>query len=184
MKTSFIDFQPLVYDFFEYMGRDKKPSNDRMSLWYSKVKNFEHKDIIEAFDTMKESIDSLPNNIPKAIKTAVFQNSRSKPDEKNEFKQHRFGKCDDCGGTGIFKFRIKIDKIMYEPVQFCSRCDNYKQWTNSPGERVSKYELDKIGVLYKPYNKCLKYSDYSGSTGNIKDIESMAKDFGERKRMK
>jgi len=184
MRITLVDFAALVSDFYNYMGRDKKPGNDRISIWYNIIRNTKATDITEAFVLMKDSLDSLPHNIPKAIKASIFQNNRSKPEIQNQkFEAHRYGHCDDCNGTGMFKLRINVNRIMLEPIQFCSRCDNYRSWTNSPGQRVSKYELEALNIRFKPYNKTLSYSEYCGPVGSVEDIKNMAIIFGERKRL-
>jgi|FLOH01.1.fsa_nt_gi hypothetical protein len=177
-----VDFGPMIVDFYDYMGRDKKPGNDRIALWFNKIKKYQASDVRDAFEWMKSELDSLPHNIPKAINRGIFETNRSKPQQTIGFK--KYGDCEDCNSTGIFKLRMCTPLgSWYEPIIFCSRCDNYKNWTNAPGDRMNKSEIEAMNVRFKPYNKVLTISGDAGEKGGINDIKKMAVRFGENKRL-
>ena len=185
MKIGLEGFNALVNNLFDFMSRDKKAKPSRVELWYSKVSNFTAIEIREAFEYMKDNLDSLPHNLPKALKNAIFMMNKSKPSINAEkFKQHMYGQCDDCNGMGIFKI-LYYDQFnnRSEPIRYCSQCDNYKYWTNDPGDRMSKTELEAAGYTFKPYNKVLVKSAPSGNTGTEKELKNIAVDFGESKRL-
>lgn len=167
----------LVDEFYDYMGRDKKPSKDRIKLWYKKLDMVSETDLYEAFDYMKDTLDSLPFNLPKAIKSAIFEVGRSKPQPESQ-SPGAYGKCDDCNSTGIFKLRLyNRDGSWHEPITFCGKCDNYKIWVNDPGIRRSAAELSALGILFKPYNRVLLAP---GDCGPIGDINKLAAGIGKR----
>lgn len=172
-NLSFQTLTKLIYEFYDYMGRDKKPGNERVELWFRDLKKLEEKDVFEAFDYMKTTLDSLPHNIPKAIKRAVWEINKEKPIPKPEFGT--YGRCDDCNSTGIFKLRIMTPQgRWYEPIRFCSQCDNWKLWVSEPGIRVSAAELEAEGTRFKPYNVCLLNSEDVEGLGDFKKFKSLA----------
>lgn len=182
LNVSYEEFGNLVIEFFEYMGQEKKPSKSRLELWFREIRKIKSTEVSEAFDYLKKNLDGLPRNIPKQIKLAIFEINRSKPQPKPEIKS--YGECDDCNGTGIFKARICSPQgIWTEPIYFCSQCENYRNWTNEPGDRMSKAELEAMGIKYKPYNKVLKYSNLSGPAGTPVDFKNIAVKIGENKRL-
>lgn len=182
-KIKLITFAKLLNNFFDYMGRDKTPPNGRIESWYKKLKNYTEKDIINAFIFMQDNIDALPHNIPKAIKNAIFINNREKP-QKKDLYFGSYGKCEECNGTGVFKLRIQhIDGLWYEPISYCGSCDNYQLWTNSPGERITKSELQSSGIMFKPYNKVLRKTIWKGDTGNAKNVSLIAQKIARKMHM-
>ena len=179
-KMKLTTFLNIVNDFFDYMGRDKTPTKSRIASWYEKIKNYSEDEIINAFIFMQDNLDSLPHNLPKAIKNSIFINSREKP-KNNNLKFGSYGKCDGCNGAGAFKLRIyEKDGCWYEPIQYCASCDNYKLWTNSPGDRITAYELKSEGIMFKPYNKVLRNSRWKGGTGNAKDVSLIAQKIAKK----
>jgi len=186
LNISFVEFGQHITDFYEYMGRDKKPQPERMTLWFNQIKKYKSTEVIEAFAWMKDNLDSLPHNVSKQIKNAIFHVNKSKPEEQQpEFKNGMFGECEDCNGTGIFKY-IYFDNFgnRYEPIIFCSRCNNYKFFTNDPAvPKMSASELSAAGYTYKPYNKCLLTPMDIKPIGKPSDIKNMAAKFGEGKRL-
>ncbi len=186
MKISFEEFRTSVDDFYDYLGRDKKPSNVRLGSWAKKLSSHSGEDIRESFSWMKDNLDNIPYNLPKAIKNAIFMISRSKPTSQSQtFKPHMYGHCDDCEGTGIFKL-LYFDKYnnRSEVIQYCSQCDNWRYWTNSPGQRISKNELIEAGYRFKSYNNCLLKAGDIKPMGTAHDIKNMAADLGKKKRLK
>lgn len=155
---SMTDFATLTRDLFDFFGKNKSPRNSRISIWHDAINKFRESDVRSAFEWMEKSLDNIPNNFPRAISNAIFQSSKGQDEDKNtEYKQHGYGYCEDCNGTGIFKMRIcSKNGLWFEPIQYCSQCDNWKSWTNSPGTRISKSELEAINIPFMPYNKVLK----------------------------
>ena len=176
------DFAPMIADLYDFMGKDKKPGNDRIALWFNKIRNYQLTDIIGAFDWMKTELDNLPFNIPKAISRGIFEFGRGKQQLRSYDKN--YGECEDCNSTGIFKLRMCTPRgSWHEPIIFCSRCNNYLKWTNAPGMRMNKFEIEAMNVKFNPYNKVLIASSDACEKGGIKDIKSMAFNFGENKRL-
>lgn len=173
MNLTFITLDNLIREFYDYMGMSTKPGKERVELWYQVLKNIKESDIYDAFEYMKANLDGLPRNIPKSIKNAVWQIGRDKEVPKPEFGA--YGHCADCNSTGVFKLRLMNPQgKWYEPIQFCSQCDNYKLWVNDPGMRISASELNAVGTRFKPYNVALLNStDYEG-LGDWKKFTSLA----------
>jgi hypothetical protein len=162
-------FQNLILDLYDYMGREKRPPQARINLWYNKVSKISSEYIKKSFDHMKDNLDSIPHNLPKAIKKAVFEINRSKSAEN--FKFINYGNCDDCGGIGMYKTRICTPGGQWiEPIYFCSQCENWRNWANDPEPSISKSELKAMNILFKPYNKVFKYVGKYKPKGNIKDV--------------
>ncbi len=157
-KISFVKFGSSVNDFYDYLQRKIKPTPAIMDLWYQKIKNFTESEVYEAFEYMKDNLDAMPQNLPRAIKKAVFLLNKAKPQRDNGVISR--GRCDGCGGIGLFKLRVSTPdgKSWHEPIQYCSQCDNYLNFTNDPRERISKAELEDLGNRFKPYNKVFKNS--------------------------
>lgn len=173
LKLTYLTLANLIRDFFDYMGRKETPSKDRIGKWFQKTNTLKETDVIEAFDWMKDNLDSIPHNIPKAIKAAVFEIQKAKPQPKPEIRS--YGDCGDCGGTGIFKLRICTPEGQWhEPIRFCSQCENWRNWVNDPGIRVSAAELRAQGILFKPYNKTLRKASEVAGLGSWKRFESLA----------
>lgn len=182
-KLTLVSFANMVNNFFDYMGRDKWPPNNRVAAWYEKLKSQQEGDVIKAFDFMKDNLDSLPHNIPKAVKNAVFIINREKPVSK-EIRFSAYGQCQDCSGTGVFSLRLCAPEgYWYEPIKYCGSCENYRLWTNSPGERVTAAELTSLGVMFKPYNKALRKTRFRGGSGTIEDVQGVAQDLSKKMQM-
>ena len=186
LNVNLVEFGDCVTDFYEYMNRDKKPSNDRISLWFNRIRNYRTTEVFEAFSWMKDNLDSLPYNIPKQLKNAIYQVNKAKPEEQEQlFRNGMFGVCDDCNGTGIFKY-VYFDKAgnRYEPIIFCSKCNNHKFFTKDPNSlKMSASELTGAGYKFKPYNRCLIKSTDIKPMGTSFDVKDIAIDFGENKRL-
>ena len=176
MQISMDRFGDLLFNFYEYMGRDKKPSRERIKILYKEIMEYSQDDIVEAFLYMKSSLDSVPFNIPKAIKAAVFSTNRSKPQRSESVTFGQYGSCDDCNGTGIFKILVyDLNKNRTEPIQCCSRCENWRLWFNEPpGDRISATELSAAGYKFKPYNRVLRISVRATKKGTTEDIKRLA----------
>jgi hypothetical protein len=173
-NLTLVSFANMVNDFFDYMGRDKWPPNGRVAAWYEKLKSQQEGDVIKAFNFMKDNLDSLPHNIPKAVKSAIFIINREKPVDKS-IKHAAYGQCHDCHGTGAFKLRVCAPEgYWYEPIKYCGSCENYRLWTNSPGERATAADLDALGILWKPHNKVLRRTRFQGGSGTVADVQSLA----------
>jgi hypothetical protein len=157
-RLQLVTFANMVNDFYDFMGRDKWPPNGRIAAWYEKLKSIQESEVTEAFSWMKDSLDSLPHNIPKAVKAAVLIIRKEKPQEQ-ALKPGAFGPCHDCNGAGAYKLRVCAPEgYWYEPIAYCASCDNYRIFTNTPGDRVTPAELQAMGVLWKPHNVVLRKS--------------------------
>jgi len=173
-RIQFPEFTNLVDDFYEYMCRDKKPRPDRAQLWYRVIGEFRKDDVEHAFVWMKAHLDSLPYNLPKAIKKAMWASGQQ--EEAEQKSNGHYGPCDDCNGTGILKLRIK-GKVggWHEPIAFCAACDNWRIWVNDPGDRVFRQNLVEAGIRHKPYNKTLSaYNTDPGSNQGMPGVEQLA----------
>jgi hypothetical protein len=182
INITFSEFGEMVFDFYDYMGRDKMPTSDRVSKWFHEIKKISSADIRDSFKRMRENLDSLPHNLPKAIKTAVFEISRSKETKIAKFGD--FGTCDYCNGSGAFKARV-CDQFgcWYEPIYFCGHCDNWKVWTNNKEfQRYKVPELEAMNIRFKPYNMALLNRIPVNTTGSNIDVKNLAFKIGESKR--
>lgn len=161
-KISVHMLDKCVCDFYEYMGRDKKPTKERIGLWFQKLKEVKPTDLVEAMSYMKDNLDAMPHNLPKAIKSAILNLEKATPQpEKPQFGA--YGKCDDCNGSGCFNvLMFSKSGLRYEPIQFCSRCENWRIWTNDPGNKISAAELIASGFSFKPYNS-VKYQHHTAA---------------------
>lgn len=183
-RISFDSFERLTNNFYEYFGREKRPGRRRLEMLLDSLSGYSGDELQEAFSYMKDTLDSVPYNIPKAIKAAIFILNKSKPEVNTTFKAGMYGLCDDCNGMGIFKLLVYDGfKNRSEPIQYCSRCDNWKFWTNEPGDRISKAELEGAGYKFKPYNKCLIKPKDIKPMGTSLDVEEMATLLGKNKNM-
>jgi hypothetical protein len=156
------------------MGRDKKPKPDTMELWFKKVQGYQETEIIEAFEDMKDTLDSVPFNIPKAIKRAVVAVNMSKC--SNKVAWQNYGPCEGCKGSGAFTV-LDQDKFgnRYTFMQFCSQCDNWRNYVNDPRERISANELTGAGYIFKPFNKVLRVSPKKAvGAGSVEGINNLA----------
>lgn len=146
-------------DFYEYMGREKKPTKERTKLIFEKLRSVKAKELIEAISYMKDNLDNLPNNMAKAIKTAIFYMERSKPQpEKPEFGA--YGKCPGCKGSGAFNVKVNENGVWCDCIKFCSQCENWRVWVNDPGDMTTAEELAAYGSFFKPYNRVKYQSGY------------------------
>lgn len=178
-NLTLVSFANMINGFFEYMGRDKKPPNGRVAAWYEKLKSQHEGDVIKAFDFMKDNLDSLPHNIPKAVKNAVFIINREKPVDQG-IKFFAYGSCRDCNGTGAFKLRICAPEgYWHEPIKYCGSCENYRIWTNNPGERITAADLTSLGIMFKPYNKVLRKSPHQANIGSVGAVYDAARKLSE-----
>jgi hypothetical protein len=175
MKISFEGFAQLTNDFYQYMNRTTIPPPDTKRLWFDKISGYQDHEILEAFGKMKDTLDSIPYNIPKAIKAAVFLVNRAKASPVNEWKN--YGNCDGCEGSGGFRL-LYFDKLggRSTPIQYCSQCDNWLNYCNDPGDRISATELEASGYTFKPFNKVLIISPKKAEgEGTVKKINDLAK---------
>jgi hypothetical protein len=183
-RLQLVTFANMVNDFYDFMGRDKWPPNGRIAAWYEKLKSIQESEVTEAFSWMKDSLDSLPHNIPKAVKSAVFIIRKEKPQEQ-ALKPGAFGPCHDCNGAGAYKLRVCAPEgYWYEPIAYCASCDNYRIFTNTHGDRVTPAELQAMGVLWKPHNVVLRKSRrlvYGGA--RTQQLSGMANEMAENVRI-
>lgn len=174
MRISFQCFGDQINNFYRYMGRDKKPNPETKDLWFKKIKGYQETEIIDAFDMMKDSLDSIPFNIPKAVKKAVVSVNMSKCTLNLEWKN--YGPCDGCCGSGGFRIEF-FDKFgnRSTPIQYCSQCDNWRNYCNDPGNRISENELVGAGYKFKPLNKVLILSPKKAiGVGSVDKLKKLA----------
>lgn len=176
MRIEFNTFGNLVLDFYRFMGREKFPKNETKELWFNKIRAYQETEINEAFEKMKDTLDSIPFNIPKAVKQAVFEVNRAKAAPTNRWKN--YGPCEGCNGSGGYRLVI-YDRsgTRYTPIQFCSMCDNWLNYANYPGEcgRISSSELTASGLKFKPLNKVLMVSPVKAvGSGTADDLQEIA----------
>lgn len=167
------EFGNFIGELYEYFDKDGRPKNKRLELWYQKLKDRKSHEVKQAIEHIKDNSDRLPVNMPKAIKAAITATQGEKT-----VKHVDYGPCDGCNGTGIFKLRICTpDGYWHEPIAFCGDCENWRNWTNEPGQRVTNAELEWKNIKHKPYNKCLSYTDYRGTrAGTVKELQKLAND--------
>lgn len=156
------------------MGRDKMPKPETKELWFDKIKGYQALEIEESFEKMKGTLDNIPFNLPKALKQAVFEVNRAKAAPTNQWKN--YGPCEGCNGSGAF-IVLMYSKCgsPYTPIQYCSQCDNWLNYCNSPGMRISANELAGAGYHFKPYNKVLMISPVQATgVGSVEKLKEMA----------
>lgn len=177
MIIDYLEFSDLIDTLFDSLQKVVKPLPAIKGRWHSRLNNIDPEEIREAFEYLEQNLDTIPANFSKVLRQTVFRNRRT-----DIFSQSKnsFGQCSDCNATGIFKVRENTEfGYPVERIYFCSQCDNYKSWTNQPGKRVSKKELEDKGVLFKPYDKVLKNSSPAGDSGTVSDIKKLATDFSD-----
>lgn len=161
-----------ICNLYDFMGRDKKPSKERVKLIFEKLYKVRAKDLIEAISYMKDNLDNLPYNMSKAIKAAIFSMKKAEPQpEQPEFGA--FGPCSDCNGSGAFNVRVFEGGAWCDCIKFCSQCENWRVWVNDPRDRVSAAELSATGTIFKPYNRVL-YQDNNQRPAPGQDIKKQA----------
>lgn len=174
MRMSFVEFGPLVDSLFDYMNRLSKPSPTIKELWWKKLKKINAQDLRGAIEWMKDNIDNIPYNFPKAVKNAVFQNNRGSGNVHDKWKSR--GDCPGCNSSGGFRLLV-FDKFggRSTPIQYCSECDNWMNYCNDPGDRISANELEGFGYKFKPLNKVLIVSPVKADgVGTSKKIKKLA----------
>lgn len=73
-----ISFSKLVADLFLYFDRQKLPESEQINIWFDDLKFIP----VEAIDQIKKhfkDMDSLPRNIPKAIKSGFSSYKKTNP---------------------------------------------------------------------------------------------------------
>jgi len=170
-------FGNLVFDFYDFFQRDKKPTSDIIKKWLHQISGLSDYEIKSSFVYMENTYDNIPRNLPKAIKASAFAINQEKGNNDVQFKS--YGDCEDCGGSGIFKLRIS-DKMGYwlEPIVYCGACDNYLNYCNDPGDRMKAAELEASGVMFKPYNKTLRYSRAKFRFRGVDGVRQIARHIG------
>ena len=174
MKVYFNVFSDLINSFYRYMGRDKKPKPETKELWFNKIAGYQEHEIHEAFEKMKDNLDSVPFNIPKAIKQAIFEVNRSKAAQSNIWQD--YGTCDGCNGSGGFRLLVYTQRgTPHTPIQYCSDCDNWRNYCNDPGDRISANELKGVGYQFRPLNRVLIVSPVNAvGVGSVDELEQLA----------
>lgn len=173
MKINFEHFCNLISGYYQYMGRDKRPAPDTKDLWFKKLKGYQETEIVEAFEHMKDSLDSIPYNIPKAIKRAVVAINMAKCASSSQWTD--YGECESCNGSGGFTILVFDNNgVGRSLIQYCSKCDNFLNYCNDPSDRISANELSGVGYKFKPLNQCLMVPTKINATGTRDDIKQLA----------
>lgn len=173
MKINKDHFFLLIGVYFQYMGREKRPAPDTKELWFKKIMGYQETEIIEAFEHMKDSLDSIPYNLPKALKRAVVSVNMAKCASSVQWTD--YGKCESCDGSGGFSLLVQHKfGAWHSLIQYCSKCDNYLNYCNDPGDRISANDLNGCGYKFKPLNRCLMVPRKSTKAGTKEDLEQLA----------
>jgi len=173
MAESYINFKDEITDFYNYL-QTRSPGNLVLTEWFESLKYLGIHNIRKCIDHMKSNYSGIPKNLPKEIKSIHYANNVKDNTKGDVIKEP----CPDCNGTGIFKLAM-YDKsgVYFEPIKFCSNCNNYKNIVNDPGQRISKKSLEALGIRFKPFNKVLSYPHLTDSNGSIHKYKKIARNF-------
>ena len=170
-ETQFINEIESLFDYFVR----RLPKETAVLSWYQKIKTIPHRDLKLSIEYVKDNNDNIPQNIPKAIKTAFFTINRSK---NSDMEIKPLEHCEYCNSSGAFKLLLKNQwGNRYEPIVFCAHCKNWLLWTNDHTlRRTTVYKLQERNIIFKPSNKPFTFSETSvkGNKVSVKRLEKLA----------
>ena len=106
---------------FGYWRMEKLPSEQQINLWHTQLEHIPNGTLNWILPDLYQEHDSLPRNLPKAIKEAY----QKAPVENRKHVVKVF--CDQCKGAGSFRVRYKdAMQQMVWGVAICKACENWR----------------------------------------------------------
>jgi hypothetical protein len=115
------DLQNIITNLYNYFGYEKKPDDKRVGLMIQQLENIPGEAAAYIY-TGLIMLDSVPRNLPKAIKTIYSQWRTDNPSKTILKTDH----CDDCKGVGYLIFTKIIHGLHYDFMCRCGECENWK----------------------------------------------------------
>lgn len=174
-------FGELVNDFWGYFNVVNRPPISTQTEWWKRLSGYLQVDVEAAFEKMKDDLDAVPRNLPRAVKSALSKVWA----EKGLFgtqPRKNYGECPECNGFGSFMVKLWHDqhKRWYICMVLCASCDNWQNHTKDsslPRKTMSQCRHDYAAV--KPGNQVFMNPVPVQNQGTAAHVRQLANGIGQ-----
>lgn len=162
-------FRKEILGLYKFFRKPKVSLPDEQTIddWFDFLKKMPNNAFQKAIGMMKNK-DSIPFNVPKAIKDSWAEYAASNPKEIIP-DINNYQECSDCNSSGGFYVLLfsRYQKRMYQYLLPCGSCNNWmKLFKNPQLKRVTAERLIEKNIPFKPFNRAFPATwDKHGYTG-------------------
>jgi hypothetical protein len=138
------EFKSALNDVFNYF-QAKAVEKYVLELWFDQVKHIPNGAPLNAIIADMTNLDTLPRNIPKAMRSGWQTWMNANQDRITRQRQDAKTKCGHCGGFGLIHFAGDDQGSKYQYVCRCPHCRNWEDQVSADLPTYSREFLQQHG---------------------------------------